>query len=219
MSTPVTLANTYTLVASFQDNASPQFTWHSSVDIHASAQPAPTDAIIAAMQSFWEKNLRNDCSLVSVELRAWTHGGPQPFSLRYPLWVHSVAANGTKNTTYGNQGAAVGGEVVAFCHKLVSSGGKPGKFFIRALLDSYELLASAGGRWTINNAVNNVTVARFHSLTVAGVIDTYFGTGKDPGLVIVHGPGKTISTPFSDPITDVVLAGVGVNKQTRKNKK
>lgn len=219
MSTPLTLANVYTLLAHFQETGNPAVTWRSSIDMYATAQPQPTDAIIVAMQNFWTKNLRSDCELLQVELRAWTHGGPQPFSLKYPLWRNVVSLVGTKNTTYGNQGAPVGGEIVAYAQKLIGTGAKPGKMFIRALLDLYELVAAPGGRWAINLAPGNVTPAHFHSLTVAGVIDGFFGAAKNPGFVEVHVPNKGAGPASYDVITDIQLIGVSLNKQTRKNKK
>jgi hypothetical protein len=216
---PLTLANTYTVVAHFQNNGVPQDKWRSSMEIHATAQPLPTDLIISSLESFWEKNLRTDCSLVETELRNWSHGGPQPFSVRYPIWRHPVAVNGTKLATYGNQGAPCGGEVCGFVEKLIASGAKPGKMFLRGLLDLYELVAQAGGLWGIDMSRANVTPAHFLADTVTGIIDGFFGVGKDPGLTLVHVPNHGVGPATSEPIVGMALVGPVTNKLTRKSRR
>jgi hypothetical protein len=218
------LAHHYRAIAHFH-GVDPLETWRSSFEyVQTSAVPAPADAILVAMQNYWLANLRNDCTLDTIEVRNWTFG-PQPFSQQQALFHKAIGNVGSKTVGYGAMGAnAVGKEVAAYI-RYSNTGPKNGKAFLRQLLDDGDIAAVPGSPWVFLQApqVPNVTPAKFTTVFNSTSLSTYIGA-VDPGLRVVHFSLKkylvdNTQLPFPSTILAVSLIGPTVNKATRKNKR
>jgi hypothetical protein len=219
----VTLPNCYRLIGHFSGNT--VGTWRSEWCIFKSAGAiAPGDAIVTAAHDYWIANLRDDCTLVKLEARTVTYGNV-PFSLQGALWVSSVGTAGNKDSIYGGNSsvqAPTGLEVCGFV-SMFTSGGKPGKQYIRQLLDLVDVNSVAGGEWKFAGGAAHVNPTVFRSNSVNnGLATGYFGT-KDPGFVVPHFSFKDwqldhSTLPFHTAITDYALVRPTLNKPTRKNK-
>lgn len=218
----LTLTHHYRLIGHFKGAATG--TWRSEFAIkQTSGVPAPTDAIVVAAKDYWIANLRHDCTLDSLELRAATWGD-QPFSTQGAIWRSPVEVLGDKITVYGAEAAnAVGIEVCAYV-KYFTSGPKPGKQFLRQLLDTGDIAAVPGDPWVFLPSGGHVTPALFRGNSINnGLATGWFGTA-DPGLRIIHFSLKAYNAdhsnlPFSTTIDDFALERPMVNKATRKNPK
>lgn len=223
---PVTLAHHYELIGHFI-GADGVNKWRSSVVLFdSSAVPVDTDAIVTSMIDFWKRNLITTCHYDHTELRAWARGN-QPFSTQAALWTSSnLAGFGTKSSggAYGAEGTeGLGKEVVASV-KIDTTGPKPGRLFIRGLLDNGDAAAQAGGQWVeLIPGPPNVTNTKFQ-LILGATIAPYFGTAN-PGLRVVHfsikewnaNAGNPLFSPFPSTVADMNYIGPTTNKATRKN--
>jgi hypothetical protein len=221
---PFTFANHFQVVGHFI-GADITEKWRTELTVVGTTQPAPTDPIILAIRDYYRHNLRDDCQLAEIELRAWTFG-PQPLAGRGSLWVLPLNLSGEKTVTYGGMQASpqlTGKEVVAFV-KINTTGGKPGKQFIRQLYDLGDIGAVAGAPWeTLPTA--RVTPATY-LVEANATLSPYFGGSTNPGLCVVHFSKKnynanpvTANLPFSTGTSSMTLVGPTTNKPTRKNKK
>jgi hypothetical protein len=221
---PFAFAQHFQVVGNFH-GLSPNDKWRTELTVNQSTGvPQPTDAIIIAIRDYFLHNVRNDCTLDTITLRQWSFG-PQPLLARGALWEESIAQLGLKSSTYGGEADSshvAGNEVVAFV-KLLCGAAKPGKQFIRQLLDLDDIAAQPGEPWVFRGG-SRVTPAVYHTSTNA-TLHTYWGAA-DPGLVVVHFSAKhynanpvTANLPFSTTVQDMQLIKVATNKPTRKNKK
>lgn len=221
----ITLPNVYRLLAHFK-GVDPTETWRSEFSIFASgAVPQPGDAIINAAEAYWRDNLRTDCFLDHLELRKATWGDVI-FSQQSALWTSTVGLAGTKIAAYGAQGAnAVGKEVVCYV-RITNSGPKPGKQFLRQLLDEGDIAAVPGSPWQFLTPpmTPNVTDAKFQTLLGTTGITGFFGAIPDPRLCVIHFSIKEFNInpanlPFESSVSAMHIVGPSTNKPTRKNKK
>jgi hypothetical protein len=221
---PVSLLNTYTMIAHFK-GTDPLQSWRSSFEFFSTAVPVPGGALENACADYWKANLRTDCTLDDIEVRNWSRGD-LPFSLEGALFDSSAFAGaGTKTNVihYGAEGAnAVGKEVACFI-RIATSPGKEGKQFIRQLLDDGDIAAVPGSPWQfLVPGPPNVTNTKFQAI-VSGTVGPHFS--GDPRLVVVHFPLKEYllaptapaNQPFATLISSMTLIGPTVNKATRKN--
>jgi hypothetical protein len=143
------------------------------------------------------------------------------------LWILPLNLIGEKPTTYSGQQAApalTGKEVVAFI-KQNTTGGKPGKQFLRQLYDLGDIGAVAGAPWEVLPSAR-VTAALFTTDTNT-VLGPYFGPTAAPALVVVHfskknynaNPTNPANLPFSTNVSSLTLVGPSTNRPTRKSKK
>jgi hypothetical protein len=225
---PTEFPGHYVAIAEFQGPAGIR-DWRSEFHIEGASgvTPQPNDAIINAIQNYWIHNLRNDAVLGTIQLRNWTYG-PQPFAIGggLPIWTKSVNIPGDKPFVYGAQGPnAAGREVVGFV-KIETSGGRPGKQFLRVFLDELDITAVPGGEWSFDaSPPANITPAKYHT-DAAALLGPFNASANPPRLCVVHFSTKkwnanpiAANGPFSTPMTDIFLERPGVNKSTRKNKK
>jgi hypothetical protein len=183
------------------------------------------DLVIGAAENYWIDQLRSDCILESTSLYNWKYGR-QPFANQLPLWTHSIGSAGAKNTVYGSQSpAAVGREVVGFI-KFETGGAKPGRQFLRQLLDENDINAVAGDEWRFVPGGAGVTPATYHTHAMNRLSPFIGATAALPAFYVVHFSAKNwnqnpvaANAPFSTAVTDVQLIRPGTNKSTRKNKK
>lgn len=221
----ITLPNVYTLIAHFlgQDSVN---TWRSEFHIYQSTgQPLPTDAIIGAAKTYWLGNLQTTCKLDHLELRRATWGDI-PYASQAALWVDSVGLFGLKVGAYGAEGTAgVGKEVVAYI-RITNSGPKPGKQFIRGLLDNGDVYAQTGGQWVLitTGTPSNVNDTKYQTLLGSSGLTGYFGGSADPRVCTTHFSIKEYNInpanlPFESSISAMHLVGPTVNKAKRSNKK
>lgn len=202
-------------------------TWRSSIVIRQTAGiPAPSDAIVQAMVSFWRGNLITTAHYDHSELRNWSRGNV-PFSTQGALWLDPTGAGLGEKTgagRYPGEGTeGVGKEVCAFI-RLSTGGPKQGKLFIRALLDNEDIAAQPGGPWVpIVPGPPNVTNTNFQTV-VSNTIVAYLGAA-DPGLRVVHfsikewnlSGGSLLTAPFSTPIASLSYTGPTTNRPTRRS--
>lgn len=220
---PKTLAEHYRLIGHFKGDG--VGTWRSEFVIRDSTGiPAADSSVVTACVNYWLANLRHDCTLDHIEMRAWAQGD-QPFSSQSALYTSVVAALGQKTTTYGGEAAnAIGIEVCAYV-RFDNAGPRPGKQFLRQLLDTGDIAAVPGGPWVTlpSGASPRVTPLTFGTLSAVVALDDFIGAA-DPGLRVVHFSLKEwesdhTTNPFSTVVTQIAYIGPTVNKATRKNPK
>lgn len=221
---PFVFPSHFQVVGHFLGNANGE-TWRSEVTVEASTVPQPSDQVIQTARDYFLHNLRSDCTLDHIELRQWTYG-PQPLNGRGALWTQPYQLTGEKVTTYGGEQASpalTGKEVVAFVEHN-TTGGKPGKQFIRQLLDLGDVGAVAGAPWEFLPS-SRVTPAKFTN--DAGLLwNPFIATATLPRLVVVHFSKKNYNNnpvssnlPFSTTVLSLTLVGVTTNRPTRKSKR
>lgn len=220
----ITLAHCYRVIGHFVGNGIGN--WREEWTILSSAAvPQYTDPIITACHDYFIGNLRDDCTLSSIELRQVSYGN-LPFSQQGHIWVHAVGTPGNKDSIYGGNSSAqapTGLEVCGYV-ELFTTGPKPGKQFKRQMLDLVDVKATAGGEWIFAGGAAHVNPTVFRSNSVNnGLATGYFGA-HDPGFVVAHFSQKDYNInpanlPFSTPVTDFALIRPTLNKPTRKNPK
>jgi hypothetical protein len=221
----LTLPNVYLVIGHFvaQDGVN---TWRLETTIfQGSGTPAPTDAIITSIKNYYLDNLITTCKLDRLELRRRTWGNV-PFSTQAAIWESTVGSFGNKVTSYGAEGSAgVGKEVVAFI-RITNTGPKPGKQFIRGLLDNGDVYAEAGGQWIflVGGGGPNVTNTKYQTILASTGMTGYFGGTADPRICVSHFSLKEYDAdptklPFETSVNSMALVGVTTNKATRRNKK
>ena len=198
--------------------------WRSELTVHNTTVPTPADTIQDAIKQFFVTNLRSDCTLSHIDVREWTFG-PQPIATRGILFSTPYSLAGEKPSVYGGQQAApalTGKEVVAFC-KLATTRGRPGKVFLRQLLDLGDIGAVAGSPWEFIPG-GRVEPTSFHVQVVA-TIAPFFNAVSGPEIVVVHFSKKAYDAnpissnlPTHTPVLDMNLIRPSTNDPTRKNK-
>jgi hypothetical protein len=223
MGTPVTLPGVYTMLVEYANTSDPSKTWRNTYDFFQSSLPQIGDSFANAMRQWAISMIHADAHLAKVAVYNWAKGR-QPYPTGQPIWSESLTTAGTAEVAWVYPGgyvpAPVGGEVVLRVDREHAGGARPGRLFLRTLLQEADLQsAGSGEKWTIT-LVSPITQAHLNSIVAgAGLTGFLNQTPPGTGLCVVQYSPKTNVVHGFIPQTSFTLIGASTNKQTRKNKK
>jgi len=224
MATPVTLANHYDCIATYQNNVDPSIRWRNTYTFHSDAVPVPNAGILAAIGTFAVGMVHSDVSLVELAVYNWSRGR-QPYPTGSPLFIENAPAVGTADTEWPHLTSPYlppGGEVTLRCDHTPQTSGKPGRSFFRALLGESDISSFSGGKWTLKPPVTLANLqGDLNALLLASSLRTYMSAGAPGGqsLVIVRFSKKLDVVFGSTLVTNFSLFGPTTNKNRRTSKR
>jgi hypothetical protein len=222
MATPVTLPGVYTAIIEVANTNDPSKTWRNTYDFFQSSLPQPTDPIANGLRQWQVSHTHTDAHLSKMAVYNWSKGR-QPYPLGQPIWSQSLTTVGDAATAWGYPlpytVLAVGGEVVLRVDREHPGGFRPGRLFLRALINEGDVsVVGSGEKWGLTLS-SPLTQAHLNSI-VAGSIGSFLNqTPPSTGLCVVQYSPKTNVVHGFIPQSSFLLIGASTNKQTRKNKR
>lgn len=221
MGTPVTLANAYEAVVEYALISDPTITWRNTYSYHSNTTPVEGAGLPAALATFVGGFAWPDTNLVKLTHYNWARGR-QPYPSGEPIFVDPVNAACVANTIFTSLATPhhpTGAEVVFRMDHFATSGGRPGRTFIRSLLGMGDVTAVSGGKWTLVPSLASLQAEMSSALAGSG-LGAYFDAGSGgQWLSIVRYSPKTNVVHGDVQIAEWSLVGPTTNRSARKNKK
>jgi hypothetical protein len=161
--------------------------------------PAPTADIVTAYVAFLTGLHYPDTTILSVTLREiWYKQGAPPHPEHPPVWLSTVNATGTGNTTFGGAHNAnyLPKDAALFCKK-VTTGAKPGKVYFRNVLTEVDVASTLSGEWQFSEGAGHFTIAAFTALTSSTIFpfQTDTPSSGEWGFCVTHLEGIKDTDP------------------------
>jgi hypothetical protein len=216
-----TATGVYDAIFEFTNNAAPLDKWRTTLTYIQTIVPSPTDAFIIAIEGVWKAFVHPDVTLSTITVYNWSRGA-LIYPAGSPIFTKTTNVVGTADTNWPHLAPLYspnGGEVCLRMDHEPTTGGKPGRSFLRALLGEDDVSAQSGGRWILNPTLANLQ-SDLNGILTGGGLMPYFGAGLGGTIIGIQRFSKKHSVvgPFV-PCTGFTLIGVTTNKLTRKNKK
>lgn len=223
MALPQTLPGVYTFIVEYQNIAQPSVQWRNTYDFFQSSLPQVGDSIANALRQWAQSMIHADARMFKASVYNWAKGR-LPYPQGQPIWSESLNVTGTAETAWsypsGYVPLPVGGEVVLRVDREHFGGARPGRLFLRTLLQEADLQSPGSGqKWTLTT-VSPITQAHLNSIVTGSGLNNFLNqTAPGTGLCVVQYSPHTQTVHGFLPMTSFLLVGPSTNKQTRKNKK
>ena len=224
MATPVTLANAYDAIVTYQNIGDPAVRWRNTYTFHSDTVPIPGAGIVGAIGTFAVGMVHSDVELVELSVYNWSRGR-LPYPSGSPLFSTISANPGLADSHWPHLTTpytANAGEVSLRSDHQPQTAGKPGRSFFRALLGAGDITAISGGRWSLKSPVSTAGLqSDMEALLTVSTLKTYMSAGAPGGqeLVVVRFSKKLNAVFGSTLVTDFVVLGVTTNKNRRTSRR